>query len=526
MSDGLWGSEFITSPTKQLNKKLLQKAMHPLGVEKKVKTSKSLTIEENILLVEKEVNRILGRFKENIVVIRDYDGFVSYIDKAIQNGDIAIDTETNNSLDPISCKLMGACIYTPGEKWAYISVNHIDIYTKEKLPRQITEEQIKEQFDRLTKTNIIMHNGKFDYEVIHCTCNCDLDIYWDTIIGAKLLNENEEAGLKYQYISKIDSSIEKYDIEHLFKSIPYEYFSPELFALYAATDSYMTYELYKYQVKEFKREENKKLFNLFRTIEMPIVRVCADMELTGVCIDEERSKRLSNKWNKKLIPINEAIRQELDKYKKQIDEWRKTDDAKSVTNGSKTKNEQLSDPPEVTSNLQLSILLYDILKVPVVDKETPRGTGVDILKQIDLPICKLILKKREVEKLLSTYIDKLPKCVNKKTGRIHANFNQLGAKTGRFSSNNPNLQNIPSHVKEIRTMFVPGYTEKDVQVVNNEIILNYDEEILLSNGIWKGVAEISVGDIIHDEEENKNVMVERVYDHNGLKKIFIGREVM
>jgi hypothetical protein len=71
-----------------------------------------------------------------------------------------------------------------------------------------------------------MHNGKFDYEVIHCTCDCDLDIYWDTIIGAKLLDENEESNLKYQYISKIDPSIEKYNIEHLFKSIPYEYFSP------------------------------------------------------------------------------------------------------------------------------------------------------------------------------------------------------------------------------------------------------------------------------------------------------------
>ena len=278
MVESLWGSEFIvTPPTKQKAKSIIKKANTPLKTEKKVNTSKSLSLEENMKLVEVEVNRILGRFADNIKVIRDYNEFVSYIDKAIQNGEIAIDTETNNSLDPITCKLMGPCIYTPGEKWVYIPVNHVNPITKEKLLNQITENQIKEQFDRLHNTKIIMHNGKFDYEVIHCTCDCDLDIYWDTIIGARLLNENEEAGLKYQYISKIDSSIEKYDIEHLFKSIPYEYFSPELFALYAATDSFMTYELYKYQKKEFEKEENKKLYNLFMNIEMPIVNTVYDV---------------------------------------------------------------------------------------------------------------------------------------------------------------------------------------------------------------------------------------------------------
>ena len=139
--------------------------------------------------VSKEVYRILGTYKENTVVIKSYDDFVNYIDTAIKNNVVAIDTETNNSLDPISCKIMGLCLYTPGMKNAYIPVNHINITTKERFDWQVTEQQINEQLQRLFDTKIIMHNGKFDYEVIKCTCNIALHIDWDTMIGAKVLNE-------------------------------------------------------------------------------------------------------------------------------------------------------------------------------------------------------------------------------------------------------------------------------------------------------------------------------------------------
>ena len=113
----------------------------------------------------------------------------------------------------------------------------------------------------------------------------------------------------------------------------------------------------------------------------------------------------------------------------------------------------MQDPISINSPTQLAILLYDILNVPPVSKEKPRGTGEEILVDIDLPLCKLILEYRGIYKLLSTYIDKLPETVNPKTNRIHASFNQYGAATGRFSSSDPNLQNIPSHNKDIRQMF-------------------------------------------------------------------------
>lgn len=449
--DSLWGEEFIIPETPKKTKKIIDKVNKPKQmtiVTEKALKSKALSIPDRLKIIAENVLRILGTFKESTLVIKTKEELVNYIDKAIQNGEIAIDTETNNSLEPVSCKLMGPCIYTPGQKNAYIPLNHINYETGERLEWQLTEEDIKEQFSRLTNTNIIMHNGKFDYQVIKCTCDLPLKIYWDTLIGARILNENEKANLKEQYISKIDSSIEKYDIEHLFKDVEYAIVDPEIFALYAATDAFMTYKLYLWQKEKFKDPDLARLFKLFKEIEMPIVEVAAEMELTGICIDAEYSARLGAKYHARVDKIDAQILKELSQYDSIIEEWRKTPEANfkeskvnksGETTFSKSKNEQLENPISITSPTQLAILFYDILKVGVIDKKSPRGTGEDILKKIDLPICKLILEKRGLEKLIGTYIDKLPECVNSKTGRLHANFNQLGTDTGRFSSSSPNL---------------------------------------------------------------------------------------
>lgn len=461
----LWGEAFEVK--KPSTKKIIEKTSNPKKVEvvssDKILKSKKVSIEDKLNLIRQEVYRVLGSYAKNTVVIKSYDEFKSYIDKAIENGVIAVDTETNNSLDPISCKIMGLCLYTSGMKNAYIPVNHIDIKTKEKFSWQVTEEQIKEQLSRLDTIKIIMHNGKFDYEVLKCTCNIALHIDWDTMIGAKVLNELERAGLKQQYIEKIDSSIEKYSIEGLFEKIEYAVVEPELFALYAATDAFMTYRLYEYQIQEFNKPKNNRLYSLFKNIEMPVVPVVAEMELAGICIDKEYSKRLSDKYHKMYDELEKKVANELAKYDTVISNWRLTPEAnkKETKNGKlqKSKNEQLETPVNIASPTQLAILLYDILKVPVIDKKSPRGTGEPILAQVDLPLCKLIVELRGLSKLINTYIDKLPECISPIDGRLHAHFNQFGADTGRFSSSDPNLQNIPSHNNEIRMMFTaaPGH---------------------------------------------------------------------
>ena len=447
----LWGDDFNVALQPQKQKKIIEKAAKPQKVktttEKVIKSkSSSVSIHDKLRLIKEEVLRILGVYKDQTVVIRTREDLTKYIDAAIVNGEIAIDTETNNSLVPLTCKLMGPCIYTPGQKNAYIPINHVNPETRELLPNQLTEQDVKEEFQRLVDTKIIMHNGKFDFEVIHCTCGIDLEIYWDTMIASRLLDENERANLKQQYISKIDPSIEKYSIEQLFEGVEYAIVDPEIFALYAATDAFMTYKLYLWQKDQFAIPGCEKMYKLFTDIEMPMIRVCADMELTGITIDTEYASRLSVMYHAQLEEIDVKIQEELAKYKDQIAKWRITPEAnkkekKTNKNGeetwSKSKNEQLQDPPSMTSPTQLAIFFYDVLDVGVIDKKSPRGTGEEILKTMGLPICNLILEKRGLEKLIGTYVDKLPQCVIPETGRLHAHFNQIGADTGRFSSSDP-----------------------------------------------------------------------------------------
>ena len=504
----LWGEDFEVN-SKKKEKKILEKIARPKKVvtekviQQKSKKDKIVDPYSRIPHIQSEVDRILGKYKDNTLVIRDLPLFRNYISVAIKNGSIAVDTETNNSLDPITCKLMGLCIYTPDMKQAYIPVNHVD-KNNNLLSDQITENQIQEELSRLISnhTKVIMHNGKFDYQVIKCTCNIELVPYWDTMIAAKILNENElRASLKEQYVDKIDSNQEKYDIENLFEGVQYSILDPDLFALYAATDSKMTYELYLWQLKQFALPDNRKLAELLFNVEMPVVQVAAEMELTGICIDEEYSQRLSKKYHDICDKVDQQIEEELKKFEDQISKWRLTPEAnfhpiskKPNKNGEylpqKSKSEQLQNPIQITSPTQLAILLYDVLNVGVIDQKTPRGTGEEILQKINLPLCNLILEKRGLEKLIGTYIDKLPKCLSEKDNRLHAHFNQLGAGTGRFSSSDPNLQNIPSKNKEIRLMFKAsdGYTLVGADYSQQEprLLCQYSQDENMTNAYMQG----------------------------------------
>ena len=482
---GLWGEEFSVEETPLKNKQILKKSKEKKEIKtvEKAVRSKSLSVDEKMTLIEEDVNRILGSYKTHTQTIRTYNDFVWYINRCISNGVVSIDTETDNSLNTFDCKLMGLCLYSPGLNNAYIPVNHIDRITNELLPSQITEEQIREQLERCSETFKIFHNATFDIEVIKQTCGIKLKADWDTMVGAQLLDENEQKGLKTQYKLHIDPDQDKYDIEHLFKGLPYAIFEPELFALYAATDAWETYKLYEYQKTIFERPENKDVYDLFKNIEIPIIDVVVDMELTGVEVDVDYAKRLSKVYHERSDEIQLRIGDELARLKPIIDNWRQTKEANTPEKirpkkpgsglyvpddekfpfsdelglyrlASKTPNQQLADPPELGSPTQMAILLYDVLKCPVVDKKSPRGTGADILEALaeEVPLCKLLVEKRGVDILINTFIDKMPEILQK-DGRVHARFNNCGTATGRFSSSDPNLQNIPSHAKDIRLMF-------------------------------------------------------------------------
>lgn len=485
MVDSLWGEEFKIEDTPAKTKKIIKKinsekkASVELDAEKAVK-SKKLSVDDKLVIVKQKVLETLGKQIENVVVLRTKEELHQYINKGLEIGRIAIDTETNNSLDPITCKLMGLCLYVKGEKQAYIPINHINKEIGVRLENQLNEKDIEDELNYLitNKGNckFIFHNGKFDYEVLKCTCNVEVPVDWDTMIGAKLLDENEQsAGLKWQYINKIDPEQSKYDIENLFEKLPYEVVDPDLFALYAATDAMMTDKLYEWQMEKFKAPNLKDVLNLALTLEMPLVKVFAWMELNGVEFDSEYQKLLSAKYHKILDEVDAELQTEINHLQPQIDAWRLTEEAnkKTITNAGKegkSKNEQLTTPINLSSPTQLAILLYDVLKVKPVSTKTPRGTGSDILEKINQPICKYLVKRKELEKLISGFIDALPDYVNV-DGRIHCHFNQLGAATGRQSC-----------IAKGTLVSMPGGDKPIDEVKPGEYVYCYDENNKLRLG--------------------------------------------
>ena len=529
MTDSLWGDEFQIPEkpkAKDIVKKIKKEKTQSLDPDdkksaEKIVKSKKVSIQDKLKIINEEVIRVLGKQSDNIICIRDKETFHNYITKCINNNIIAIDTETNNSLDPVTCKLMGLCLYTKNEKQAYIPINHRNPDNQELLENQLTEKDVKEELERviLAKTYSILHNGKFDYEVLKCTCGVCINIDWDTMIGAKLLDENEQsAGLKQQYIQKIDNSQEKYSIDHLFNGVEYADVDPSIFAYYAATDSLMTYKLYEWQIAKFSLKDNSKLFNLAKTLEMPLVKVIAEMELAGMEVDMEYGKLLSNKFHNKLDDVDNKLSIELDKLKDKINTWRLTPEANAKSTkrngeaGGKSKSEMLQNPINLGSPTQLAILFYDVLKAPVVNKKSPRGTGEEDLKAIDkalkLPICELLLERRELVKLLTTYIDAIPELAKKwPDGRVRTHFNQYGAATGRLSSSDPiNFQNIPSHEKSIRMLFKAKTDAKLIkESYKNTYIVNRWSEVDTADG-WIFIDKILPGTIIYIDDIKYSVL--------------------
>ena len=395
------------------------------------------------------VNKNLGQYENEYSLITEQELLHDYITECIGNGYISIDTETDG-LDPLQNKLAGICPYTYGQKGAYIPLNHISYVTGVKAKGQLDMDFVMQEFKRLLqkKPEIDMFNGTFDMRFLRANGLPEIYCTWDGYLASRLLNENEPAkGLKplhNKYI--LGGKGDAFSFDDLFKGIPFTMIPPSVGYLYAAHDPVITTELCDFQRKHLSLDSDRKDIRdmawVFHNIEMPVINVVADMEDTGVAFDLAYQQELSVKYNKLLEEKKENFYILLREYQKDIDKYCRVN-----------KDHKLDNPINIASPTQIAILIYDILKLKSSDKRKPRGTGEEILEKMKNPVCKAILEYREVAKLISTYIDKLPECVNPKDGRIHCKFNQYGADTGRFSSQNPNLQNIPSHNKDIRKMF-------------------------------------------------------------------------
>lgn len=409
-------------------------------------------IVEKINMARAVVEKNLGHYRDLYIVIQEESKLTEYIDRAVANGIISVDTETTG-LDPLQDELVGICIYTPGLPAAYIPVHHKSYITLAEVDNQLPVDFLKTEFQKVVdnKIDVIMFNACFDIRFMRSGIGVSLTCTWDCYLATRLLNENEPSNalkmVHRKYI--LDGKEDAFKFDDLFKGISFDLVPIQTAYLYAAHDAIITFELYEFQRPYLTPtdpvcidRELQDVAWVFSKIEMPCVSVIADLEDMGIDFDMTYADTLYEEYHKQLAEKTERVYRILDMYEREIEDY-------------KIKNplHKLSDPINLDSPTQIAILLYDVMKVKAVDAEKPRGTGVDVLTKINTDFTNALLDFRGVGKLINTYIDKLPKCVNPKDGRIHCKFNQYGADTGRMSSSDPNLQNIPSHNKDIRKMF-------------------------------------------------------------------------
>lgn len=415
------------------------------------------SVNNSLTDVINKVKQALGRYGDRYRAIMDLQELNDFVDLAISGGIVSIDFETTGlQAFDVTQKVVGMSIKTPMEKGAvYIPINHVTAFSKQRIETQLTEAQVGPQIKRLVEnTATVWHNAPFDIPWIDIKLGApvpDENIFWDTLIGSHLLNENEPHGLKYlynKYVLKNQTEDEVFKFSDLFDGQDLAAVPIEVVTVYAGHDAEMTYELYEFQWPYLSvdnidaKNQYSGISYVFNYIEMPIISVVYAMRKEGICISKEYADKLNTDYSAKLLKAQKRFEEEIDKIRDKIDAY--------ILKNPGT----FAYPINYSSPKQLSILLYDILKLEPVDKKNPRGTGEDILEALDIPLGKAVLECRGLEKLIGTYIQKLPREVNPSTGKIHANFNQIGTVTGRFSSSDPNLQNIPSHDEMIRKMFI------------------------------------------------------------------------
>jgi DNA polymerase-1 len=368
----------------------------------------------------------------------------------------AFDTETTG-LDPMSAQLVGISLSPAAGEAYYIPVGHIGLDTITQLPLEEVVAKIKPVMEDKVLSKLA-HNGKYDMAMLAQYGIAVNNLSFDSMVAAYLLGE-KSMGLKALAFEHL--AVEMTPISELIgagkKQIPMSQVEIARTADYASADADMTFRLAEIFEKELK-EQN--LWKLFAEVELPLVPVLLHMERNGVALDGGLLKEMS-----------ERLGEQLTKVEKEI-------------------YDNVGHEFNINSPQQLSKVLFEELNLtPARKTKGGYSTGAAVLEELlgIHPIIELILDYRQLSKIKSTYIDALPGLINKKTGRLHTSFNQTRTTTGRLSSSEPNLQNIPVRGelgKEVRRAFIApegsellsaDYSQIDLRALAH---LSQDESLL------------------------------------------------
>lgn len=362
--------------------------------------------------------------------ILSQDVFNQWLEKLEKASVFSIDTETT-SLNYMQAEIVGISFAVKAGEAAYVPLAHDYLGVPQQLDRKTVIQALKAILENPEKHKVGQHI-KYDAHLFRHYGIQMQGMAFDTMLESYVLDStatrHDMDSLAKKYLNRDTIHFEdiagKGKKQLTFNQIDLAQATP-----YAAEDADITLQLH--QILYAQLQTHKKLEQVLLDIEMPLVPVLENMEYTGVCVDAEKLFQQSKEIGERL----QALEQEV--YAMAGEEF------------------------NLSSTKQLQAILFEKLQLPVL-KKTPKGqasTAEEVLQELalDYPLPKLLMKHRSLSKLKSTYTDKLPEQINPRTQRVHTSYHQAVAATGRLSSSDPNLQNIPIRTEEgrrIRQAFV------------------------------------------------------------------------
>jgi len=398
---------------------------------------------------------------ETVLTQEQLDRWIALIDSAALT---AVDTETT-SLEPMTAQLVGISLSVEAGKACYIPLAHAYPGVPQQLDRAATLAQLRPWLEDAGKAKV-GQNLKYDAHIFANQGITLRGIVHDTLLESYVFESHRSHDMDSLALRHLNyTTIPFVDVCGKGASqITFDQVEIERATAYAAEDADITLRLHQAMISQV--EPDAKLNFIYRQIELPTAIVLQKIERNGVQIDAALLQQQSAELGARIVELE-------------------------------AKAHELAEQPfNLGSPKQIGEIFFEKLKLPVV-KKTPSGapsTDEEVLQKLaeDYPLPKVLLEYRSLSKLKSTYTDKLPKGINPATGRVHTNYAQAVAVTGRLASNDPNLQNIPVRTKEgrrIREAFVAPAGSHIVSADYSQIELRIMAHISRDEAMLRAFAE-------------------------------------